>query len=68
MAVPGNGQAYQGWTETNYNAYVVAVDLRASYKWDNNITLFGAVDNVQDLPTVGSNQRRTYRMGVRWNY
>jgi len=26
------------------------------------------VDNVQDLPTSGSNQRRTYRMGVRWNY
>jgi hypothetical protein len=26
------------------------------------------VDNVQDLPTFGGNQRRSYRMGVRWNY
>ena len=68
MAVPSSGQIFQGWRETNYNAYAVGLDLRASYKWNNNITLFGAVDNVQDLPTFGSNQRRSYRMGVRWNY
>jgi hypothetical protein len=43
-------------------------DLRASYRWDESITLFAAVDNAQDLPTAGGPQRRTYRMGVRWNY
>lgn len=68
MAIPSSGQVFAGWRETNYNAYAVGLDLRASYKWNNNITLFGAVDNVQDLPTFGGNQRRSYRMGVRWNY
>ena len=68
MAVPSSGQIFQGWRETNYNAYAVGLDLRASYKWNNNITLFSAVDNVQDLPTSGSNQRRTYRMGVRLKF
>ena len=30
---------------------------------------FGAVDNVQDLPTFGNGgQRRSYRAGIRWNY
>jgi len=68
VAVTSSGQSYQGWTETNYNAYAVDLDLRASYKWSNNITLFGAVDNVQDLPTFGNGgQRRSYRAGVRWN-
>ena len=69
VAATSSGQSYAGWTETNYNAYAVDVDLRASYKWNNNITLFGAVDNVQDLPTFGNNgQRRSYRAGIRWNY
>jgi len=68
VAIQGSGQRYAGYTSTNYNAYAVGVDLRASYKWSNNITLFSAVDNVQDLPTFGSNQRRSYRAGVRWNY
>ncbi|MBV9548926.1 MAG: TonB-dependent receptor [Alphaproteobacteria bacterium] len=54
---------------TNYNRYQVDLDLRASYRWSNNITLFGAVDNVQDLPSFSNGgQRRQYRVGVRWNY
>jgi outer membrane receptor protein involved in Fe transport len=54
--------------ETNYNATVVRTDLRVQYRWSNNITLFGAVDNVQNLPTAGGILRRSYRMGVRFNY
>jgi outer membrane receptor for ferrienterochelin and colicin len=69
VASTTSGQSYAGWAETNYNPYAVDVDLRASYKWNNNITLFGAVDNVQDLPTFGNGgQRRSYRAGIRWNY
>ena len=54
--------------ETNYNAARVRTDLRVQYRWDNNITLFAAVDNVQNLPTVGGQLRRQWRAGVRWNY
>ncbi len=54
--------------ETNYNAIVVRTDLRVQYRWTNNITLFGAIDNVQDLPTAGGILRRAYRAGIRWNY
>jgi len=71
VAILGSGQAYQGFNSTNYNAYQVAVDLRATYKWDNNISLFTAVDNIQDLPVPAFNnsgERRSYRMGVRFNY
>jgi hypothetical protein len=69
VASTTSGQSYAGWAETNYNPYAVDVDLRASYKWNNNITLFGAIDNVQDLPTFGNGgQRRSYRAGIRWNY
>ena len=69
VAILDAGNSYQGWTSTNYNAFVVGLDLRASYKWSTNITLFGAVDNVQDLPTLfNGGQRRSYRAGVRWNY
>ena len=68
VAVFGSGQSYQGFTSTNYNAVSVATDLRTSYKWNNNITLTGNVDNIQDLPTFGSFERRTYRFAVRWNY
>jgi len=53
---------------TNYNAMVVRTDLRVQYSWNSNITLFGAVDNVQNLPTAGGQLRRVYRGGVRWNY
>jgi outer membrane receptor protein involved in Fe transport len=54
--------------ETNYVAAVVRTDLRAQYRWSNNITLFAAVDNVQNLPTAGGALRRTWRGGIRWNY
>jgi hypothetical protein len=54
--------------ETNYNAMSATTDLRLQYRWNNNITLFGSVDNVQDLPTGGGLLRRSYRFGVRWNY
>ena len=53
--------------QTNYNATQVRTDLRVQYRWDNNITLFAAVDNVQGLPMFGQ-MRRQYRGGVRWNY
>ena len=61
------GQQGAGITAHNYNAMRVPLDLRASYKWDSNITLFSAVDNIQNLPT-DSTLRRASRGGVRFNY
>jgi len=61
------GQQGAGITAHNYNAMRIPLDLRASYKWDSNITLFSAVDNIQNLPT-DSTLRRAYRVGVRFNY
>ncbi len=43
------------------------LDVRVQYRWTNNITLFGAVDNIQNLPQ-DTTLRRSYRMGVRFNY
>jgi hypothetical protein len=43
------------------------LDLRAQYRWSNNITLFGAIDNVQNLP-IDTTLRRAYRFGIRFNY
>ena len=63
----GAGQNGAGINSPNYNAIRVPLDLRASYKWDNNITLFGAVDNVQNLPTDAL-LRRAYRVGVRFAF
>ena len=57
-----------GWSLRNYNAFVVPLDLRVQYRWSNNITLFAALDNIQDLPTAGGINRRSYRGGIRWNY
>ena len=54
--------------ETNYQAYRVTTDVRVQYRWNNNITLFANVDNIQNLPFGGWNSRRSYRMGVRFNY
>jgi outer membrane receptor protein involved in Fe transport len=71
VAIPSSGQTYPGWQSTNYNRAQIGFDLRASYKWSNNITLFSAIDNVFDNPTFnngGSGERRLYRLGVRWNY
>ncbi len=67
VAQVGSGQRCGNAAQTNYNAVVAATDLRASYRWNNNFTLFTAVDNVQDLPTSGGLMRRTYRAGFRWN-
>jgi outer membrane receptor protein involved in Fe transport len=61
------GQGGDGINHPNYNAIRVPLDLRASYKWDDNWTLFGAVDNVQNLPTDAL-LRRAYRVGVRFSY
>ena len=52
----------------NYNAAVVRTDLRVQYKMNSNMTLFAAVDNVQNLPTAGGQLRRLYRGGLRWSY
>jgi hypothetical protein len=61
------GQQGPGIISPNYNAIRVPLDLRTSYKWDNNITLFAAVDNIQNLPTDAT-LRRAYRMGIRFSY
>jgi hypothetical protein len=37
------------------------------YRWNDNVTLFGNVDNLQNLP-FGGTYRRAYRMGIRFNY
>jgi outer membrane receptor protein involved in Fe transport len=63
----GAGQRGAGINMPNYNAIRIPLDLRISYKLDNNYTLYGAVDNVQDLPT-DSTLRRAYRMGLRINF
>ena len=51
----------------NLNEIEAPLDLRVQYRWSNNVTLFGALDNVQNLPT-DTTLRRAYRMGVRFNY
>ena len=50
------------------------MDLRLSYQWNGNIRLYGAVDNVTDVPRpeFGSNAvydvlGRTWRVGVQFN-
>ena len=67
VATLGAGNFLPGFRERNYNAFVVPLDLRVQYRWSNNITLFGNVDNLQNLP-YGGTFRRAYRMGVRFNY
>jgi iron complex outermembrane receptor protein len=54
--------------ENNYNAFEVTTDVRVQYRWNNNITLFANVDNIQNLPFGGFAGRRSYRAGVRFNY
>src|SRR5262249_18523157 len=49
-AIADTGQSFAGWRSTNYSRGSVQTDLRTSYKWSNNITLFANVDNVQDIP------------------
>ena len=67
--MPSSGNTFIGENSTQYNPWAIDIDLRASYRYSNNITLFGAIDNVMDNPQFGNGgQRRQYRMGVRWNY
>jgi len=61
------GRNGDGITETNYQAIRAPIDLRVQYRWTNNITLYAAIDNIQNLP-VDSTLRRAYRMGVRFAY
>jgi outer membrane receptor protein involved in Fe transport len=68
VATLSAGERRPGFQETNYNAFVVRTDLRVQYRWSNNITLFGAIDNIQNLPQAGGVFRRVYRGGIRWNY
>jgi outer membrane receptor protein involved in Fe transport len=63
-----SGQRAPGTAETNYNRFAVRSDVRVQYRWSNNITLFGAIDNVQNIPGGGFASRRSYRAGVRFNY
>jgi iron complex outermembrane receptor protein len=53
--------------DSNVNGIRAPIDLRAQYRWTNNITLFAAIDNVQNLPT-DTTLRRSYRFGLRFNY
>jgi hypothetical protein len=68
VATLSAGERELGFQETDYNRFQVRTDLRVQYRWSNNITLFGAIDNVQNLPQVGGVFRRVYRGGIRWNY
>jgi hypothetical protein len=61
------GQTPRGFNPTSYSPWQATTDLRVQYRWSNNITLFGAIDNIQNLP-YGGTFRRSYRMGVRFNY
>jgi outer membrane receptor protein involved in Fe transport len=67
VATVSAGQVVDGMTPTLYNPWQATTDVRAQYRWSNNITLFANVDNIQNLP-YGGTFRRAYRMGVRFNY
>lgn len=58
----------EGMIDNNYNAAVFPIDLRASYDWNDNVSLYAAVDNIQNLPSDGDALRRQYRVGFRFNY
>jgi len=53
VAQVDSGQRCGNGAETNYNAVVAVTDLRVSYRSNNSVTLFTAVDNVQGLPVLG---------------
>jgi len=61
------GRRLPGNAPTNYNPIQATTDIRVQYRWSNNITLFGNIDNIQNLP-YGGTFRRAYRMGVRFSY
>ena len=56
---------HDGNVETNYNAIVTATDLRVQSRWSNTITLFAALDNVQDLPASSRILCHSYRARIR---
>ena len=68
IATLSSGERALGFQETSYNAFVFRTDVRVQYRWSNNITLFAAIDNIQNLPTAGGFFRRQYRGGIRWNF
>jgi outer membrane receptor protein involved in Fe transport len=71
-----------GLVDNNDIEAVAYLDLRASYRWTDNISLYGAVDNLTDtappaIPSTGGGNStnpliydalgRVIRMGVRLN-
>ena len=61
------GELDDGLLDDNYKGALFPIDLRASYDWNDNVALYAAVDNIQNLPD-DSNLRRQYRVGFRFNY
>jgi iron complex outermembrane receptor protein len=59
----GTGRLSNAWTsgvqiDNNAVPAVAYMDLRGTYKWNDNVQFYGAVDNVWDTPpplTVGTN-------------
>ena len=84
----GSAKLNNLWTsgvnvDRNEVPWVAYLDLRGSYKWNDNIQLFASVDNISDTPPpnipstvggTGSNllyydgQGRSYRIGLRYNF
>ncbi|HJT42682.1 MAG TPA: TonB-dependent receptor [Rhizomicrobium sp.] len=62
-----SGELDDGLLDDNYKGALFPIDLRASYDWNDNVALYAAVDNIQNLPD-DSNLRRQYRVGFRFNY
>jgi outer membrane receptor protein involved in Fe transport len=63
-----SGQREPGFTVDNYNRFGFRTDVRVQYRWSNNVTLFAAIDNIQNIPQLGGFFRRQYRGGIRWNF
>ena len=63
-----SGELQEGMVDSNYVPAVFPIDLRTSYRWNDNITIYFAIDNIQNLPTVDGTLRRNYRTGVRFNF
>jgi iron complex outermembrane recepter protein len=56
----GAAHLYTGWqsgveVDNNDIPFIWYTDLRLSYKWDNGLTLYGAIDNLMDkiMPVIG---------------
>ena len=82
-AVLNNGWSNGVQVDNNDIPWVAYLDLRTSYKWNDNIQLYGALDNVTNVPppniastTGGSGSSlttydgigRKYRVGLRFNF